>query len=527
MADSTSYRRPVITLEDAAFRVRDRLILPGTSWEIKTGQNWVVVGPNGVGKTTLVRALAGEVPVVAGRIRRHHPGTAVQAVGYVSFERHRDFIAREDDRDSAREFSGDFSTHTTVGALIRELYPRYAGGRAQLDRIAGPLGIDHLWHRPIRHLSTGEMRKVLIARALAKNPRLLVLDEPFDGLDPGARIRLHHDLNALLGGPLQIVLVVHRDDEILNGITHLLRIGADGSIVAQTRDAASGHKALRVTEKWPDLPPDTMPLPDQWPPKLVPGTGGEQLVVMKNVTVRYGDAVALQPMDWVVKSGENWAVVGPNGSGKTTLLRLIYADLPQAYANEIHLFGRRRGTGESIWEIRRAIGVVGAEYQLRYRRPLTGFEVILSGFFDTVGLYRTADTQQRHKARQWIDVLGIRDLSERVFTRLSYGEQRMILIARALVKSPRLLLLDEPCQGLDPENRQRVLSVIDWIGHHSSAQIVYVTHHPDEILSCITHVLDMEKGKISRSEETGRVHGSSRLAGSGQGPGYADPFSAR
>ena len=219
---------------------------------------------------------------------------------------------------------------------------------------------------------------------------------------------------------------------------------------------------------------------------------------MKNVTIRYEGTTVLEDVSWTVKTGENWAILGPNGCGKTTLLNLITGDHPQAYANEIYLFGKRRGSGESIWEIKRRTGLISSELQIRYRKPITAFEVVLSGFFDSVGLYRDYTTEQKETAEHWMEILGIADKSDRVFNHLSYGEQRMQLLARAMVKIPQILILDEPCQGLDRTNRRRILDAIEVVGHQSETNIIYVTHYPHEIPSCMTHLLQFEKGRQGR-----------------------------
>jgi molybdate transport system ATP-binding protein len=185
--------------------------------------------------------------------------------------------------------------------------------------------------------------------------------------------------------------------------------------------------------------------------------------------------------------------VGPNGAGKTLMLSLIAADNPQAYSNEIYLFGKRRGSGESIWDIKRRIGMVSSEFQVRYRKHMSAFEVVLSGFFDSVGLYRRSSPAQREIAREWMATLRLNDMAERSFDQLSYGEQRMVLLARCMVKSPLLLILDEPCQGLDSANRKTILDLIDFVGKNNQSHILYVTHHMNEIPSCITHTLRFDK----------------------------------
>ena len=194
-----------------------------------------------------------------------------------------------------------------------------------------------------------------------------------------------------------------------------------------------------------------------------------------------------------MKFGEHWAIAGPNGAGKTTLLSLISGDNPQAYANEIYLFGKRRGTGESIWDIKQKIGLISSEFQIRYRKALKALDVVLSGFFDSVGLYRRCTAAQRRIAMQWIEFLQLADRSDKLFNQLSYGEQRLILLARAMVKLPLVLILDEPCQGLDRTNRQMVLSLIDAIATTQKTHILFVTHYPNEIPDCITHILRFEK----------------------------------
>ena len=214
---------------------------------------------------------------------------------------------------------------------------------------------------------------------------------------------------------------------------------------------------------------------------------------MVDTTVAYQDRLVLKRINWQVQHGENWIVSGPNGAGKSTLLQLISADHLQAYANEIYLFGHRRGTGESIWEIKQRIGLISNEFQVRYRQPISGYDVVLSGFFDSVGLFRLADADQRQRAREWIVRLRIEHLSDASFLHMSNGQRRMILITRAMVKSPDLLILDEPCQGLDTDNRERVLSLIDFIGSQTATNLIYTTHRSDEWPACMTHEMRLAK----------------------------------
>ena len=486
--------RCFIQLENVTLRVRDSFLLPGTSWQIDRGQHWAILGPNGAGKTTLVKALTGDVPVVKGAVSAFGGRTKAIRTEYVSFEQHQRLMVREAQRDEFRHFSGNLNGITTVREILVEGNGTPPDENSvAVERVAARLNLRHLLGRGIRALSTGEIRKVQIARVLLNAPEIMILDEPFDGLDQSARQDLSQIIDDLMDETRTVILVTHRQREILPHVSHVLAV-KDGAVIFQGRreevltpaqlerlyafDPAASF-SIPASADVPQLEPVA-----ERPPEI--------LVDMKNVTVKYDGTTALDNISWTVKSGENWVVLGPNGSGKTTLLNLITADHPQAYANEIYLFGRRRGSGESIWDIKQRIGMVSSEFHLRYRKPITAFEAVLSGFFDSVGLYRHASPDQKQIAEKWMTVLGIAHKADKIFNQLSYGEQRMVLLARSMVKMPRILILDEPYQGLDRTNRQRILEAIDVIGRHSGTQIIYVTHYPDEIPACMTHMLQFE-----------------------------------
>jgi molybdate transport system ATP-binding protein len=489
--------QPLIILDNITIRVREQFILANTSWVIKKNQNWAIIGPNGAGKSSLVRAIVGELPVVHGKIAYQGDASFKDRICYVSFERHQRLIAREEDRDASRYFSGRLNDFTTTRQLIYEGLPNLDGHSQQFNSIIEQLGIEHLLERGIRFLSTGEMRKIMIAQALVKSPQLLILDEPFDGLDASSRTLLAEIINSLMDEARQIILVTHRLKEILPNISHVMGL-KDGRVFFQEKreDILNDDQIDRLYHR-NRFHGDIFPVkegPDGSKSLVLP----DLLVEMKNTTVRYTDAVVLDNLNWQMKSGENWAIAGPNGSGKTTLLSLIAGDNPQAYANEIYLFGRRRGTGESIWEIKQRIGMISSEFQIRYRKSIKALDVILSGFFDSVGLYRQSSSAQREIAKMWIDFIHMSDKADEPFSQLSYGEQRLLLLARAMVKFPVLLILDEPCQGLDRTNRRMILDLIDVIAQNSHTHILFVTHHDEEVPACITHLLRFEKELTGR-----------------------------
>ena len=488
--------QPIINLENITIRIRDKFILSNTSWVIKQNQQWVIIGANGAGKTSLVRSIVGELPVVQGKIG-YPGGKAIKDnICYVSFERHQRLIAREEARDDSRYFSGKFNDVATAGKLLGAVVPGMRHHHRQFESITEQLGIAHLLQREIRFLSTGEIRKIMIAQALLKSPRLLILDEPFEGLDVSARSKLTQVINGLMNDQRQIILVTNRLAQIPPTISHVLGL-KKGKVLFQGRredclDADKIEHLYHHEDSYVDRISFIKQFDDNTLEKIP-----DVLVEMKKTTVQYKDVVVLNKLNWQMKRGENWAIAGPNGAGKTTLLSLIAGDNLQAYANEIYLFGRRRGSGESIWEIKERIGMISSEFQIRYRKSIKVLDVILSGFFDSVGLYRQTTSTQRKIAEQWIEYLHMTDKTDEFYNRLSYGEQRLVLLARAMVKMPMLLILDEPCQGLDRTNRRMILDVVDAIALNKKTHILYVTHHADEIPDCITHMLQFPEMSVS------------------------------
>jgi molybdate transport system ATP-binding protein len=369
---------------------------------------------------------------------------------------------------------------------------------AQKERIVDLLGIEPLLERSMHQVSNGERRKVMLARALLKGPQLLILDNPFTGLDAGFRSRLKDIIGKLMQDEMRIVLVTNGRDEIPPGITHVLVV-EDGRVVAQGPREAILNRLSACEAGEPGL--SVLTGPPSAKEQQSEGcedreAEGQILVHMDNVSASYGGVQVLKQIDWTVRKGESWALLGPNGAGKTTLLSMMLADNPQAYANEIVLFGKRRGSGESIWEIKRRIGWVAPELHLYYPRHVACFDVVCSGFFASVGRYHRCSPQQRKMAKRWMQKLGLEQYADRALREVSEGEQRMILIARGLVKNPELFVLDEPCQGLDVPNRDRVLATIEALGNRLDMSVIYVTHHLDALPSTITHVLRLAEGAV-------------------------------
>ena len=513
---------PFITLDNITVRLRDQWFLENTSWQINSDEHWVVLGPNGSGKSTLVKAILGEVPVVKGKIT-HHPSngnTCITRSGryaYVSFEQYRDIMSRENLEEDFREFSGKINEVTTVTDILRnhlaENGKKALDFEKQLIHIPDPLGIEPLLDRPIRTLSTGETSKMLLARALINRPELLILDEPLNGLDIQSRKFLLAMLDSLMGKDLSVVMITHRLEEILPSITHVMFL-RDGKVFLKgKREEVFNHDAVQKTFS-PDTAqtdhegfktfvrsmfPSRKKGPDRRrrhdPDRTRP------LIKMKNVRVKYWDRITLYNFSWTVRDGENWAILGPNGAGKTTVLKLVLGDNVQSYANDIAVFDKKTGSGQSIWDIKRHIGAISPDLQTRYQKKINTFDVVCSGFFDSFGLYRQCSDEQMETAEGWIKLLRLGKIADRRFDLLSNGQRQLVLIARAMVKAPLMLFLDEPCEGLDMINRKKLLETTEYIGSETGTNLVYVTPYEEEILPCISNIVRLDAGRTIGIED--------------------------
>lgn len=497
-----SNAKPFISLNDIAIRVRDHVLFEGLSWEMLADQHWAVIGPNGSGKSSLMKALCGALPVVKGKIVHHFfsgdgQSSAHDHIAYVTFESQRSILGDEafyqarwnigvsEDALSVSEFLSEPNIKRINPYHIVESHsdPEFPA-RQQIVVEQMELGV--LLKRNVIQLSNGERRKVSIARALLKNPRLLILDNPFAGLDERFRSKLAQNLENLMQGDMRVIVVGTSRDEIPGGITHVLELSFRAK-----REISFATARFLVAKCAPRN--DNLDILRQKNEEF--DSARKELVRMENLNVSYNGTQVLYQVNWTVRENERWALLGPNGAGKTTLLGLILADNPQAYANNITLFGKRKGSGESIWEIKQNIGWVSPELQLYYPRTATCLDVVCSGWFDSIGLYRQCSSRQREIAETWLRRVGLAEHTETIFEQLSEGEQRLALLARALVKNPALLVLDEPCQGLDVSNRDRILQAIDGISRPDTSMI-YVTHRADELPQSITHVLRLNQGQV-------------------------------
>lgn len=470
-----------LQISQGTFRLSDTKTLQLNSLTLNAGDSWAFVGSNGSGKSALARALAGELPLLKGE--RHSQFTRITRL---SFEQLQKLVSDEWQRNNTDLLSpGEDDTGRTTAEIIQD----EVSDPARCAALAQQFGITSLLSRRFKYLSTGETRKTLLCQALMSEPDLLILDEPFDGLDVASRCQLAELLAALHQAGFTLVLVLNRFDEIPEFVQFagvladctLTETGEKTGLLQQALIAQLAH-----SERLDGI---TLPEPDEPSVRRILSEN-EPRIMLNDGVVSYNDRPILHHLSWRVNPGEHWQIVGPNGAGKSTLLSLITGDHPQGYSNDLTLFGRRRGSGETIWDIKKHIGYVSSSLHLDYRVSTTVRNVILSGYFDSIGIYQAVSDKQRKLAQQWLDIAGFNaKTADAPFHSLSWGQQRLALIVRALVKHPTLLILDEPLQGLDPLNRQLIRRFVDVLIGEGETQLLFVSHHASDAPSCITHRL--------------------------------------
>ena len=487
---------PLIELDRVTVaRPGGRVVLRDLSWTVREGEAWAVVGPVGSGKTTLAETLTGRLHAASGEARwplLERLRASGRTVAYPSeVVRHLTF------KEESRLFSYaghyyqqrfEFADADEPLTLEQFLRAGTAATDAEVHDAARKLGVEGRLALSFIKLSNGQTRRARIARALLTHPELLVLDDPFLGLDADGRGRVSELLGELVKGGLRMVLIC-RPEMVPGWATGALELGPGGPV----------PESVPRADQSPPVATGGLSAPRaaQSPPVATGGLCAPPVIELRDVSVAHGGRAILAHVTWTVRAGERWAVVGPNGSGKTTLLSLLCGDHPQAYSNDVRLFGRRRGTGESVWDVKRNVGLVSPELHLYFTPPLTACRAAATGFFDVL-TDRPTTPEQDAAVRGLFERFGITRLTDRPFLRLSTGEQRLVLLVRALVKRPPLVILDEPFQGLDAATVDRIRG---WLDAHlgDDQTLLFVSHHPDEMPRTVTRHLRLCDGRADEA----------------------------
>lgn len=317
-------------------------------------------------------------------------------------------------------------------------------------------------HRQLRTFSSGERKKEFLKYCINQNPDFIIFDNPFDHLDQASRVILADSLKNL-AADIAIIQLLNRVADVLEFVPNKVQI-KDNTFELHPISKTENHFKTLTTASIPKAlePPHTFP--------------ESVLIKMENVSVSYDDRKITDNISWTIKQGEFWQLIGPNGAGKSTLLSLITGDNPKGFGQNLFLFGRKKGSGESVWDIKKQIGIFTTSMTDLFQKGHTLEQMILSGFFDSIGLYNEPTNLQKQIVVQWLEVIEMSALAKKRFIDLSIGQQRVALIVRAVLKHPPLLILDEPVEGLDDENVDLVIQLINTIKQETNVTILYVSH---------------------------------------------------
>lgn len=494
----------ILKLKDVAVAIGNKTIFNSLSFELKNDDHLAIIGDSGAGKSTLLRTIAGKQPALEGVIERpfYERFKETNVVRDPTFSLNH-VIAYMDVRHDFRNLQNqqDFFYQQRYNASFAEDAPTvltYLTQKSLSSTGAGPwdlpatielLHLEPLLDKHLIKLSNGESRRLRLGAALLKNPKLMLLDQPLAGVDVKSRQQFNTVFTAIAASGITLIMVCDAT-EIPSVITNVavMKKGASPQLLkrknfnpenfAQTNSQQLNKQLLK--------------------PLTTRRTLFNIIVKLRNASVTYGSAKILDNVNWTIKQGERWALSGPNGSGKSTLLSLICGDHPQAYANDIILFDRQRGSGESIWDIKRNIGFMSPELFQFFPADQNCRHIIQSGFYDTMGVFRKVSDQQNKIVDDWIELFNLTEYQNKPLRQLPVSMQRLCLLARAMVKNPVLLILDEPCQGFDMAQQSHFREIIDALSEESNITWIYVTHHQEQLPKSVTHHIQLtESGQIN------------------------------
>ena len=499
-----------IEIRNARARKPEWSMAEPVNFTLEEGEHIAIIGRNGSGKSMFVDMITGRHPAFPDMVE-YGFDEPYNNLKHITF---RDTYGGDNDKTyflQQRWNQMEIDEETpTVGSKLEEAF-RLAGEdtaerRAFQQHIYELFHLKDLLDKYIILLSSGELRKYKLAASLFTKPRVLIMENPFIGLDAQTRDQLK-ELLAMLAKEqgLQIILVLAKTDEIPDFITHIVEV-RDRRVLEKVAIEKFRVESLKFRDESLKFRVESLEFRDDYSVaeeglaskstinyKLSTINSKPASINFNKVTIRYGERTILKDLDWTVNKGEHWSLSGDNGSGKSTLLSLVCADNPQSYACDISLFGHKRGSGESIWDIKKHIGYVSPEMHRSYKQNIPAIQIVASGLKDTIGLYVRPNDAEKEQCRKWLRVFGIGELAERKFMEMSSGEQRLVLLARAFVKEPDLLILDEPLHGLDDVNRRMVKDIVDRYCQNPAVTLIYVTHYQEELPRCIDHALFLKR----------------------------------
>ena len=472
-----------IIVKDLVIKTQGDTVLDGISFSLQQNQHLALLGNAGSGKTALLKALSGSMNY-NGKIclnsssEKTHVEIVEQRYSFKNLCGISDFYYQQ------RFNSFDSDDAPTVYEELIKASSNASEQAKNIDSTLTILGIEHLKNSSLIQLSSGEHKRFQLAKALINPPQFLFLDTPYTGLDVKGVKELNKLLIEVCANGTQIILIPGTFP-IPEFIKKVAFIENKKLALFGNKEEFNADEFIRPAINF-DYNTDLLTLSNEI-------SHFETIVEMKNIHLSYGTHTIFRNLGWKINQGEKWLLKGRNGSGKSSLLSMITGDHPQAYSNEIYLFGKRRGSGESIWDIKQKTGFISPELHAYFDKNVSCFQAIGSGFFDTIGLFKKLSTAQYHIILQWLGFLQLSHVSTKPLHSISVSLQRMILLARALVKNPPLLVLDEPCQGLDQKQSEQIISLVDSICSGTNKTMIYVSHAERNIPGCVEKVFQLEK----------------------------------
>ena len=468
-----------IIVNDIRVTAGNRVLLDGINFQLLPGEQLAITGKSGSGKTTLARVLAG-LQYAKGTIayKCDDKNCSPKVVYMAASETWKNHSNVSDFYYQQRFNSCDAEDVETVFASLSRSAKDLTGVQQWLRHFS----MEHRAATPLIQLSSGEQKKLQLIRALLQEPDVLILDQPFSGLDAASRSTLEQVLAALANHTRIILVTDHKT--IPAFITHVAMLENGRLHAWSTRE--NFHYRQEITD---EIRIDLLQLPRV-------EHAAAPVISMEDVTIQHGQKKLLNNINWTVYGGEGWLIRGHNGAGKSTLLSLVTADNPQAYSQRVQLFGRKRGSGESIWDIKKQVGLVSPELHKYFDRGTSVYQAIGSGFSETMGLFKPLSSTQHKQVMQWITVLNLAAVKDNLLSALPDSQQRWVLIARAMVKNPAILALDEPCQGLDVVQTAQFLKLVEEVHRHTGVTLLYITHYAGEIPASVNNILELENGNV-------------------------------
>ncbi|WP_317124675.1 ATP-binding cassette domain-containing protein [Pelobium manganitolerans] len=480
-------RNEVLHLSNLSFKHGKIDVFSNLNWIVKKGENWALGGVSGSGKTALAKAIIGDLDV-AGSVETNFDLTSSLRPETLYVESWYQFKNVEGVANfyyQQRYTSQQAKETLTVNAELAHFGKEKSLNLSDTKSLINALGFAELSNSQLIELSSGEHKKLQLVKALWLQPQLLIIDQPYTGLDAASR----KNLNRLLDNAAEkgtTLILISNDEELPSCVN---------------RYAAIANGKLKILDSAPSSDFAEADLQRELPKflKQAPVYQSEQIAKMVNVNISYGNKKVLKNINWEVKAGEKWLLQGHNGSGKSTLLSLINGDHPQSYANELYLFGKKRGSGESIWDIKQHIGLISPEFHWYFDSNATVWESVASGLYDSVGLFARLPYSKAKQVDETVEYFGLTDCKNERLANLPLGKQRLVLLARTVIKNPELLILDEPCQGLDKAQTEYFNHLVSELSQHGMT-IIYVGHFEAQLPKCLSKKLVLSHGEVIKNE---------------------------